>query len=440
MSPQPIRRHSLAATLATSLALTSLLRGQTLPEGYATDTTAIPTGAGSSLVIPDGAAWFDGTDLVLTRHGQAPQTLLQFANSRFGAFTRLVRDGNALLFGESSFGELWLVPLDGTQPQLVTTLNLPYDAAPLGPQRVIVSAKTGGFSASHNDLIAVDLQTGATTNIASIPGASGPLLLGAQGGILYATAPAAFPPPAGSVEILKFSAAQWSRPLTGGSILSSSEAQVLFQGLDAAGHIALDADDDLLFVDWLNNRVGEVNELHRGGGSSTLIDYAGSGLSPAGMTLLRTNSRQFEPFAQSSGTTLFLHETDFFSTDQLRSLAPQPAALVTPTGTVPAGPFVVGLQNASAAGLAAVAVHTMHAGVSVPVQLPDVEQILWWDAAMFHPLNSYWTNVDGQGQASVTINNPGVSPDFTLYLQAAFLSPNADLIGATTTSALRLGL
>ena len=59
---------------------------------------------------------------------------------------------------------------------------------------------------------------------------------------------------------------------------------------------------------------------------------------------------------------------------------------------------------------------------------------------MFHPLNSYWAAIDGQGQANMTLHNPGVSPDFTLYLQAAFLSSNASLMGATTTSALRLGL
>ncbi|MEC7584364.1 MAG: hypothetical protein VYE77_08600 [Planctomycetota bacterium] len=440
MNAHPPRHQSFAATLAASLTLTLLLPAQTLPEGYATDTTALPTGANSILVIPEGTAWFDGTDLVFTRHGQAPQTLLQFASSRFGAFTRLVRDGNALLFGESSFGELWLAPLDGSPPQLVTTLNLPYDAVSLGPQRVMVSAKTGGFSASHNDLIAVDLQTGTTTNIASIPGASGSVLLTDQGDLLYATAPATFPPPPGSVEILQFSAAQWSRPLTGGSILSSTEAQPLFQGIDAAGFMALDADGDILFVDWLNNKIAEINDLHSGGWLTTLVDYSGSGLSPAGVTLLQTNSRQFEPFAQPSGATLFVHETDFFSTDQLRSLTTKPAELIAPSGTVPSGPFVLGIQGASAGGLAAIAVNTTNAGVPALVELPGIEQTFWWDAAMFHPLNSYWSTLDGQGQANVTLNNPGVTPALTLYVQAAFLSANTDVMGATTPGSVHLGL
>ena len=438
MNMHPFR--NLAATLASALTVIGWTSAQTLPDGYASDTTALPTGANSIVVIPEGTVWFDGTALVLGRPGHAPQTLLQFPTSRFGAFTRVVRDGTALLFGESSFGELWLVPLDGTPPHLVVTLNLPYDAASLGPHRVIVSAKTGGFSASSNDLIAIDLQTNTTVNIASLPGASGPLLLTRQGDLLYATAAAAFPPPAGSVEILQFSAAQWARPLTGGSILTGREAHTLFQGIDAASHMALDVDDDLLFIDWLNNKVGEINDLHSSAWLSTLVDYSNASLSPAGMTLLQANSRQFEPFAQPSGATLLLHETDFFSTTQLRSITPRPATLVTPTGTVPSGSFVVSLQGASAGGLAALAVNTMNTGIPVPVELPGIEQTFWWDAAMFHPLNSYWAAIDGQGQANMTLHNPGVSPDFTLYLQAAFLSSNASLMGATTTSALRLGL
>ena len=61
---------------------------------------------------------------------------------------------------------------------------------------------------------------------------------------------------------------------------------------------------------------------------------------------------------------------------------------------------------------------------------------------MFHPINTYWANIDGQGQASVLLTNPGVAAGFELHLQAAILSlsPGACVAGTTAASSVLLGV
>src|SRR5207247_670681 len=127
--------------------------------------------------------------------------------------------------------------------------------------------------------------------------------------------------PAGSVQVLLWTSTQLTIARAGAVPLSPGNAQLLFSGLDAAGDLALDSDDDLLFVDWFNGRVGELNELHQRAWRTDLIDYSGAGVSGATLQFVR-GTGAFEPFAPASGGTLFVHETDFVSQSRLRAITP----------------------------------------------------------------------------------------------------------------------
>ncbi|MGE3172395.1 MAG: hypothetical protein AB7O97_07185 [Planctomycetota bacterium] len=439
--PLPFAR--LAAPAAT-VALLAAAPAQTLDEGYHSTVTALPAAAHSVAVVDAGTVWFDGTDLVLQPEGQPARTLLQFPTPRFGAFTLPLPDG-ALLFAESSLDEVWLVSLDAAiAPRLLTTVAFPYDAAPLGTGRVVVSARTGGFPSVVNDLVAVDLVTGAQVPLGAVPGASGPVVVDAQGNLLCATAPLAFPPPAGTVEVLRWSPLQWTAALGGGAPLDRANAQLLRGGLDTAGDLALDRDGDLLVVDWLANQVLELDDLAPGVGGPprVLVDHAGTGLSPT-MLALRPGVdplAPFEPFALPGGETLLVLETDFATTTRLRAVRSQAAGLDhTPAATVPAGPFALALDDAPRSGVALLALSHLATGFGVPLQLPGFEQVVRWDTGMLQPLLTFLVPLDAQGHVAIGLTNPGFPGGFDLMVQAVFVGAGAPVLGATAVRRVPLG-
>ena len=422
------------------------LRAQTTVAGYGTTVRALPAGTATFAAWPNAVAWFDGTAVVFQENGQPPRSLLQFATPRFGSFL-VPLDADRLLFAESSFDEVWLVPVAaGAQPQLLAHVHFAYDAAPLGSGRAIVSAKTGGFGAGANDLVALDLASGTTTAIGLVAGASGPVAIAHNGDLLYATAPNTFPPPLGTVELLRWSATQWAQALAGGPLLARGNAQLLAAGLDSAGDLALDDDDDVLFVDYLNGRVAECSDLHAGPGApSTLVDYALASVTPAALTFVAGAAApapllQFEPFAQPGAGALLVLETDFVGVSQLRSIDARAATLASvPGGVVPAGPFAIQLQSGPAVGVALFALGTVRTGVPVPVQFPGIEQVVGWDAGLFFPELTSVQFLGPLGDAAWQLVNPGFAPGLQVHVQVLFANATATQIGTTAALTIQLG-
>jgi hypothetical protein len=422
------------------------LHAQTTVAGYGTTVRALPAGTATFAAWPNAVAWFDGTAVVVQENGQPPRPLLQFVAPRFGSFL-VPLDGDRLLFAESSFDEVWLVPVAaGAQPQLLTHVHFAYDAASLGTGRAIVSAKTGGFGAGANDLVAIDLATGAVTPIGLVAGASGPVAIARNGDLLYATAPNTFPPPLGTVELLRWPAPQWAQALGGGPLLQRGNAQLLAAGLDSAGDLALDDDDDVLFVDYLNGRVAECSDLHAGPAApSTLVDYALASVTPAALTFVAGGAApalppQFEPFAQPGAGTLLVLETDFVGVSQLRSIDARAATLASaPGGVVPAGPFAIQLQAGPAAGIALFALGTVRTGVLVPVQFAGIEQVVGWDAGLFFPELTSIQVLGSLGDAAWQLVNPGFAPGLQVSVQVLFANATATQIGATAAFTIQLG-
>ncbi len=419
------------------------LTAQVVSDGYQTATRSLPVAASSFAAVADGIVWFDGSDLMFEPSGLPPRSLLHFAAARFGSFTLPLGNGQ-LLFGESTFDELWLVPtLAGGTPRLLTTLHFAYDAARLGSNRAIVSAKTGGFSAGANDLIAVDLQTGSQVPIGLIAGASGPVLLDEHGDLLYATAPSTFPPPPGAVEILRWTATTWALALAGGPLLTRNNAQLVLGGLDSAGDLALDRDGDLFFTDYANARIGEVDDLTVGAvGSHVLVDYSTTSVAPANVAFVAAtaDSAAFEPFAAGPAGTLLVLETDFFATTVLRTLQPRAAtARTAPAGIVPAGPLALVVQDGPPLGAALFVIGLLRTDVLLPMRLPGFEQTIGWDAGLLYPLAWGLEPCDPNGTAAWNLVNPGFAQGLAVHSQSLFVTADGAQLGATGPLTTTLG-
>lgn len=420
--------------------LCSFAQSQDLEEGYATQIHSLPPGAGQVLTLPDLAArvYFDGNALVLDEGGVL-RTLLSFPSFTFGSFT-IRRNSDSLLFGESSTGGIWIVPIAiGVSPQRIAELTFNFDAIMLGADSALVSAKTGGFGASDNEVFAVNLSTGVTDLILQISGASGPVLGTGDGGFFYATSSNVFPTTPGATDILRFSAAQVAGA-RGPGHLTLVDGEVIFSGLDAAGDLAMDGDGDLFVVDWFNAELVEISIGSQGViRRSSLISYGFAG-GPTANSLQyipgadRPRSR-FEPFQpHGRGGRLLVHESEFGGDSQVREVLPaRPTMSTNPSGTIPTGPFTISIDGGPALGHGILAIGFDFFDIEIPVHLPSFEQPLFWQLGMFLPLFAREIDFDQNGHASLDLVHPGFVVPLRLSSQVAFLSFDGVIAGTSVS-------
>lgn len=431
-----------SAFLCTAALLLPPAFAQILPEGFSSSLTPLPTGSGSVVVLAnDQRVWFDGNDLWVAGAGQPQRSLLHFPVPVFGSMTLEVAPG-LLLFGESSTQGLWLVPLQGTAPTLpVTNLTFNYAAALFAPNEVLISAKTSGFSGPDNDIFHVDITTGNTRLLAQVPGASGPLAVASNGDVYYATASLLFPAPPGTVQVLRFPSAVVQNALANQQVLGLQQAQVVFHGLDAASTMTLDDHGNLLFTDWFNRRIGVLRGLTSGQPSAGILgDYATAGPG-ASAVQFRAGGQQavFAPFQPANGT-LFIHESAWNSTNQIRALRAQRAQLTADrSNPIPAGGFALQVDDGPANGLAVVALALPPTVGGAPLTVAGFAQPLWWDLNSATAVASFLGPLDGNGRLTLPLQNPGALLPVPFLAQVAFVDANLQVIGSTASLPLLLG-
>jgi len=426
---------ALAATLTAGWSA-----AQSPVDGYTHDLRALPPSSTTALQLGPDTVYFDGFGLVLDQGGPAP-TLLLSTGAVFASFAIPI-DGQRLLFGESSNGNLWIVPLTGPAPSApLATVPFNYGATLLDANTAVVSAKTGGFGTPDNQLLSVDLSTGQTVVLGSLPGASGPVLATAGGGLLYATATQAFPAPAGTADILHWPPSRVAAARAGGPALDATNAMVLISGLDAVASLALDGDGDLLFTDWFQNRVGEVDGLFGPNPrAKTLMTFVGTGISPTNVQFVGGLSwPDFEPYQDDLGGALYVSESDFVSVHQLRRVRAQRAQIRVAQGTaVPPGPFTVDVVDGAPGGTAFLVVSLLApAPFEQRLAVPGFEQALGWNPASTAPLLSVFAPLGAGGTASWVTANPGLG-SFGISVQAAFANGAVDTIGSTPAISITL--
>jgi hypothetical protein len=423
---------------AFSLSLPFALTAQTLPEGYKASVVPLPKDAGNVLVSAAGVIYFTGKDLIRD-DGKTRTSLLSFQTPVFGSFTKNVDDQH-VLFGESSNGDIYLVPTAGGPAKKLATLNLNYDAAIYPGGWAIVSAKTGGFSARNNDLVAVHLATGQTDPIAEIPGASGPVTVDRAGNLYYASASSAFPAPRGSVQVLRFDAEVVAHKGLGSGKLDATHARVLIGGLDAAGSMILDSDDDVILTDWMNNTVVEVNDANGGQPTATvLLNYAKATVSASGLQFLGgqgdiLSRPQFEPFQPQAGGTLAIHETAFNTTSQLQVMSGRrPRTALSTTDPKPFSQFSIQVTGGPAlgSGLMALTVPLAH-GMELTLGVHGHEQGVLWSAPLLLPMVVVPVGFDQQGRAALPMFNPGFVSPLPILTQT-YLTDRTNRVAGSST-------
>src|SRR5262249_25233526 len=137
--------------------------------------------------------------------------------------------------GESSYGRLFRVDLAAGQLSLVAQMPYNFDAVFEDANHLLISAATCGYNCG-NDILRVDVTSGAQTLVAQVPGASGPLARSSNGDLYYAVQSSQSPPPPGSIRIVRWGASQ----LASGTVLTLMNAQNVASGFDGVAALAFE--------------------------------------------------------------------------------------------------------------------------------------------------------------------------------------------------------
>jgi len=263
-SPRGLRARACAGFLAHAAVLgmaAPLAAQDALAPGFEeTQSQPLPAAFASYHTLSNGdRVTFDGLSIDLydgdnnfIRHlGSVPSFV-------FSSFVEADPSETFALVGESSYGDVFKVQLDGSG--MTTLCNLPfnYDAVFASANRALISAATCGFC-GFNDIVRVNTSTGAQVLEATVPGASGPVAITPEGDIYYATVSDQFPAPPGSTDIVYWTRAQ----LSGAGVLGLGDATVFHAGLDGAASLARDPEFGSFFlaesVFNVSNRVLELD-------------------------------------------------------------------------------------------------------------------------------------------------------------------------------------
>jgi len=429
------------ASLATvAVALSSFSHAQDVRDGFERTLLPYPGGTSftASVTLSTGEfILFDGLSVVqYSADGNFPSVLGTFPSFLFPSFLALDANEDALYVGESSNGDIFrLFTGVNSAPDFVLNLPLNYDAA-VFEDELWVSAATCGFGCG-NELWRVDLPTITATLAAQLPGASGPLVLGTDGSLFYATASDVFPPPPGASSVVRFARSTLKGPLP----LTLADALPVASGFDGAARLARDVRSAALFLvenDFFNG-TNRIRLLGSGPSSSPVLYEGAPGRTLGGVTFLTdvSGSAAFLPYQPAGGGTLVHTSTDFASVNERAAIAPRrPLASVSGPGTLGAGTFTVSLQHGVPAGFA-----RLHYGPRTGYQaLEPVYLVRGLPLSFGLALGSQQAlpglfALDGAGSFSADFLNPGGYEGF-FALQFVVLTPALTLAGTSSAAFL----
>ena len=229
------------------------------------------------------------------------------------------------LVGESSNGVIYKVALDGSNFSALATLVYNFDAVFEDAGTAIVSAATCGTGCG-NDIFRLDVNTGVTTLVANVPGASGPVAMDGNGDLYYGTASALFPAPPGSSDLIYWTATE----LQGGLPLGVTDATVFHGGLDAATSLAIDpVFGNVFLVESIWGGTSRILEFD--GSSGNEIDVVVESQSWLSTIELETGADVGHFHAYQPADGVYLH----YNNSSIVTVRPQrPTATLTQTGSV----------------------------------------------------------------------------------------------------------
>ena len=428
-TPLSTRQLSLAGLLAP-LFLAAPLAADTPTDGYALADLAYPGGVVTRTLSDGDVVTFDG--LTVDRYnadGVFVGNLATLPASVFSSFLIVHETAERIVFGESSTGTIYRMDLAGSSPVPVTSLTFNYDAVFETADTVLVSAAALGFGFG-NQVYRVDLVTGATTELVAVAGASGPVALDASGDLVLATVTDAWPPPAGSSQVLRFDAGL----LTGAPVLTELDGTVLEPSLDGAASLALDASTGTLFLAE-NNFASGINRLRVVGGDVLVEGLTGFTLSNVEF-LPGDGIGAFAAYQPETSGTLLYNTTDFATVSARRAVTPlRPALATNGLGTSGPGPFDVTLDACPPNGFG-ILFYDLAANAPVSGEYAlnlSFPLVLGLDAGTVMRIPGTLP-VDSLGASTVGYVNPGGFVG-TLQLQAILFDVTGALVASSNVSA-----
>ncbi len=253
-----IRRILLVLCTTVLVALTGLAYAAYInaPSGYEVQDLVFQVQQGEYVAgfdrLPDGNfVAFSGNRIIkITADGNV-NTLYTFESPVYGSFVKV--RGESIYFGESSNGTIWQMKLDGSNPQLMGTLQNNFDLEFNSLGQAFVSANPGwaGQKIFFFDGNSDEIVTG-------LSGYSGPLAFDSSDNLLYATAWAR-----GGDSILLFNASDVAGAI-GPTSLTQADGQVLTSSINSPYDMELDLLGDIFFTSG-----GTIYKLASGSGMAT---------------------------------------------------------------------------------------------------------------------------------------------------------------------------
>lgn len=345
----------LSAAFAATALLTLAPAAPALPQdspadGFGTVDLPYPGAALTATLSGGDIVTFDGTLVsVYDAQGSHLRDLATLPAFAYGSFLISSPGETFVLLGESTFGNVYQVDLAVGGARQLTNLMFNFAAAFEDAGHAIVSAATCGFGCG-NELYRVDTSTGATTLIATVGGASGPVAVEANGDVLYGRLSDTFS--LGDHSVLRFAAAD----LTGSPIATEADALIVGYGFDGAAYLAVDPTDGEIYLaeNDYGSGLNQVRWVRGDAGVSPVLLEGAVGLTIGNLEIVPGDGEaRFRAYQPSQGGALLYNSTDFSATFERKQLEPaRPSLALSGPGASGAGDLTLLVSGGAPSGFA----------------------------------------------------------------------------------------
>ena len=352
--------HSMLMTVASvpvtlfALSSPSSALVQDAPaEGFDAVGDPYPGGGLTATLANGDVLTFDG--VVVSRFdedGNHVEDLATLPGFVFGSFLIASPDESFAILGESSAHNVYRIDLGLGGESVLTNLVFNYDGVFETATSLVVSAATCGFGCG-NELYRVDTTSGATTLIATVGGASGPVAVEADGDVVYGRVSDTFS--LGDYKVLRFAAAD----LTGAPVASEADAVVVGDGFDGSTDLAIDPIDGAIYLAE-NDFVSGLNRIRHVRGdaavSTTVLDGQ-TGRTIGNLEFAAGDgTARFRAYQPLAGGALRYNSTDFVSAFERGRVVPErPTLGLSGPGTSGAGDVTATVSSGTPNGFAVLA-------------------------------------------------------------------------------------
>jgi hypothetical protein len=352
--------------------------------------------------------------------GNLLATLGTLPGSVFPSFLEVHPSGAFAIAGESSNGDLFKVDIVNGGFVTLANLNFNFDLAwDTDPGFAYVSAALGGFGAG-NDILRLNLSTGATTALVHLAGPSGPIAVDDEGNLHYVTQfdGPGWPPPLEAEELIRWDDADLDSAGPG-NLLDEADAVLEVAGLDGGSSMVYDPRSGFLFLAHVNFQ-GLAQEVLQIDPSTGVLDTVATSFTwIQNLELQNGNGEATLSAYQPLGSRILVQNTDFGGSLRDRVIVEPLRAVATYSGPISgnSGPATITFSGAEPDG--AVSVLLARSTNLLPNELVSH---LGWVAPVFTAMElrhiarrTFPLQADASGAVSITFQQPATLEGALLF-------------------------